>query len=248
VRFLILIFALSTFTGWSQRNLKDSSVATVVFAPHYKFNLTGGDLNKLWGFNHQVGLDVGVKLKNNLYLGLDGGFIFGNQLKDSSMFNNVYTSNGTITGFAGNPAIVLFMMRGMSTHFDLGFVWNKFGTNPNSGLWLKFGGGYMMHKIRIESQLDDVPQLEGEYRKGYDRLTMGFSTKQFIGYLHQTDSRFLNFYAGLEFVQGFNKNVRTYNFDLGGPDDELKFDMLYSVKVGWLIPIYKRTTQEFYFD
>lgn len=234
--------------GRTQRNLSDSSVNTVVFAPHYKFNFTAGDLNDRWGWNNQVGLDLGWKMKNNLYLGLDGGFVFGNQLRDSSIFSNVYNSDGTITGWAGNYAQVLFFMRGASAHVDLGYVWNKLGPNPNSGLWLKFGVGYFMHKIHIESLYDDVPQLEGVYRKGYDKLTMGFSTKQFIGYLYQSDRMFLNFYVGVEFVQGWNKNIRTYNFDLGGPDDRLKRDFMISPKVGWLIPIYKRTPKEFYFD
>jgi len=205
-------------------------------------------LNKLWGWNNQVGLDLGWKMKNNLYLGLDGGFVFGNQLQDSSIFDGIYNSGGTITGWAGNYADVLFFMRGMSAHIDIGYVWSKLGHNPNSGLWIKLGAGYFMHKIHIESLYDDVPQLEGEYRKGYDRLTMGFSTKQFLGYLYQSDKTFLNFYFGVEFVQGWDKNIRTYNFDLGGPDTELKKDLMISPKFGWLIPIYKRTPKEFYFD
>jgi hypothetical protein len=105
-----------------------------------------------------------------------------------------------------------------------------------------------MHKTRIETLFDDVPQLEGSYRKGYDRLHMGLSTQQFVGYLFQADHRFLNFYAGFEFVQGFTKNVRTYNFDLGGPDNTQKIDLYYGVKVAWMIPIYRRTPKEIYFN
>jgi hypothetical protein len=191
---------------------------------------------------------VGWKFKNNFYFGADGGFVFGNRLKDSSMFDDIYNSQGYISGWGGNQADVKFFMRGASAHIDLGYVWSGIGVNPNSGLWLKFGMGYFMHKIRIESLYDDVPQLEGEYRKGYDRFTMGFSTKQFIGYLYQADTKILNFYIGCEFVQGWDKMVRSYQFDLGGPDVELKLDFLISPKIGWLIPIYKRTPKEFYFD
>ena len=77
---------------------------------------------------------------------------------------------------------------------------------------------------------------------------MGFASKQFIGYLFQHNYRFLNFYVGMEFIQGFTHNVRNYNWDLEGPDPELKFDFLYSFKVGWMIPIYKRAPKEYYYE
>ena len=105
-----------------------------------------------------------------------------------------------------------------------------------------------MHKIRIESIYDAVPQLEGDYRHGYDHLTMGFATKQFVGYLFQHNTRFLNFYAGFEFMQGFTYNVRNYNFDIQGPDPGMKLDFMYSFKFGWMIPVYKRLPREVYYD
>lgn len=220
----------------------------MVSAVNYKFNFTGGDLSERWGYNSEIGFDLKYKFKNNFTLGIDAGFIFGNQLKETSIFDDVVNSYGTITALGGNPAAVLFLMRGANGHVDFGYIFNRLGNNPNSGLWLNFGVGYLMHKIRIESIYDDVPQLEGDYRKGYDRLTMGVSAKQFVGYLFQADYRFLNFYAGFEFVEGFTQNVRNYNFDLEGPDPGIKFDFLYSVKVGWLIPLYKRAPKAFYYD
>lgn len=193
-------------------------------------------------------MDFQYKFKNNLTIGIDGSFIFGNQLKDTLIFADSYNSYNTITGLNGNPATVLFLMRGAHGNIGAGYVFNKLGNNPNSGLWINAGVGYFMHKIRIESLYDEVPQLEGDYRKGYDRLTMGFATKQFIGYLFQHNYRFLNFYAGFEFIQGFTYNVRNYNFDLEGPDPGMKLDFMYSVKFGWMIPIYRRQAKPVYYD
>ncbi|MEX1000566.1 MAG: hypothetical protein WDZ35_00475 [Crocinitomicaceae bacterium] len=215
---------------------------------NYKFNLTSGDLDKLWGYNHEIGISVDNKFKNNFTLGLTAGFIFGNQLKDSTIFSSVFNEFGTITNLGGGPAQVLFLMRGMTAQLNAGYLFNRLGNNPNSGLWLQAGAGFLMHKIRIESLYDDVPQLEGDYRKGYDRLHMGFAFREFVGYLFQADRRFLNFYAGFEFIQGFTQNQRNYNFDLGGPDPGIKQDFLWSAKVGWLIPIYKRSAKEYYVD
>lgn len=234
--------------SFSQRILRDSSINTVITALNYKFNLTSGDLNKLWGYNHEIGFSVDNKFKNNLTLGLNSGFIFGNSLNDTTIFNDVYNEFGTITSLNGGPAEVLFLMRGMTANVNVGYVFKRLGNNPNSGLWIQGGVGFLMHKIRIESLYDDVPQLEGEYRKGYDKLHMGIAFKEFIGYLFQADKRFLNFYAGFEFTQGFTQNQRNYNFDLNGPDPGIKKDFFWGVKVGWLVPIYKRTAKSFYID
>lgn len=246
IRLLCLLLLPLSVTA--QLNVRDSSIGQFFTGLNYKFNLTGGDMHQRWGFNNSIGMDFQYKFKNNLTVGLDGGFIFGNQLKDTTIFDDLYNSYGTITSLNGEQAVVLFLMRGAHGHADAGYVFNKLGNNPNSGLWITAGVGYFMHKIRIESLYDEVPQLEGDYRKGYDKLTMGFSTKQFVGYLFQHDYRFLNFYAGFEFIQGFTYNVRNYNFDLEGPDPGMKFDFMYSFKFGWMIPIYKRQPKAVYYD
>ena len=248
MRQLLILLIFVPFVAMAQRNVRDSSINMMFSGINYKFNLTGGDLADRWGFNNEIGADIQYKFKNNITVGLDGGFIFGNQLKEAEIFEDVFNSYGTVTSLAGTPASVLFLMRGASGNASLGYIWNRFGNNPNSGIWINAGAGYFMHKIRIESTYDDVPQLEGDYRKGYDRLTMGFATKQFIGYLFQADYRFLNFYAGFEFIQGFTYNVRNYNFDLEGPDPGMKTDLLHSVKFGWMIPIYKRSPRVHYLD
>lgn len=245
--FILFLLFLPAMVS-AQLNVRDSSINQFFTGINYKFNLTGGDMADRWGLNNLIGTDIQYKFKNNVTFGIDGGFIFGNQLRDSAIFDMVYNSNGTITNLLGEPAVVLFLMRGAHANIGMGYVFNKLGNNPNSGLWINAGVGYLMHKIRIESIYDEVPQLEGDYIKGYDRLTMGFSTKQFVGYLFQHNYRFLNFYAGFEFIQGFTKNVRTYNFDLGGPDPGLKIDFMYSFKFGWMIPIYKRQPKAIYYD
>ncbi len=221
---------------------------TPIYGLTYKANFTGEDLSKMWGFNNQIGLEVGFKLKNNLEFGVDGGFIFGNTLKDSSMFLDLINSKGTITALSGVPADVFFYMRGANANAHIGYVFNQLGHNPNSGLWVNIGGGFLGYKTRVETQDHVVPNLEGDILKGYDHLTMGFNSKQFIGYLFQHDRKFINFYAGFEFVQGFTRNVRNYNFDVKGPHPELRMDFMYSLKFGWMIPIYKRHTGEYYYN
>jgi hypothetical protein len=248
-KIVVFITVFLSFNSFSQRDLKTEAIFTPIFGLNYKANFSGGDLNKRWGFTNSIGADIDFKLKSNLIFGIDGCFMFGSTFKDSSIFDNVINSYGTITPQSGASSsdIVFFLMRGMNVNANIGYVFNKLGHNPNSGLWVNFGAGFMAHKIRIESLFDDVVPLEGDYRKGYDKLSMGITTKQFVGYLFQHDERFLNFYVGLEFVQGYTKNVRNYNFDTKGPEPELRIDLMNSIKVGWMIPIYKRQGQDYYY-
>ena len=43
------------------------------------------------------------------------------------------------------------------------------------------GGGFMQDKISINDVNGNIPQLDGAYAKGYDRLTNGVFATQFMG-------------------------------------------------------------------
>jgi len=243
-----LLILLVSNSSNAQRDLKSESKFTPVYGLIYKGDFSGGDFAKRWGYTNTLGLEANFKLKNNLTFGLESHFLFGNTFKDSAIFKNLYNSDGEITSGSGFPADVIYFLRGAAFTGQIGYVFNQLGGNANSGLWVNFGLGYMVHKIRIENHYDKVDQFEGDLIKGYDKLTMGVTTKQFIGYLHQSNKRFLNFYGGFEFMQGYTKNVRNYNFDTEGPENELRLDLFYGFKVGWMIPIYQGEVQKYYFD
>jgi hypothetical protein len=97
-------------------------------------------------------------------------------------------------------------------------------------------------------QHETAPQITGDYAKGYDRLTAGFNLNQFIGYYFMSKSRVLNFYAGFEFYQAFTKSRRDYIFDLMQKDESNHFDLFYGIKVGWMIPIYNRAPDKYYYN
>lgn len=248
MKIIFFFLALGISTSIGQKILRDSTQRTFMMSANYKGAWAGADLADRWGFHNGLGLDIDYKFKNNLTVGVSGGFLFGKGLRDSTVFKGVFNSKGTITSLSGSPANVLLLMRGMTIYGSVGYVFNRLGNNPNSGLWVNAGVGFFAHKIRIESIYDEVPQIEGDMKYGYDRLTMGPSAKQFIGYLYQSDWRLLKFYAGFEMTQSFTKNVRNYNFDLGGPDNKNYFDLQYGFKVGWIVPIAQRTRGQYYFD
>ena len=121
------------------------------------------------------------------------------------------------------------------------------GPNKNSGLLLMGGLGFLQHRIRIENLDNRVPNLNDDYVKGYDRLSNGFAAHQFIGYMHLSNSRRLNFYVGFELNQAWTQNRRGYNFDKQQVDKEKRLDLLYGIKVGWILPLYPKGAQKYFY-
>jgi hypothetical protein len=94
-----------------------------------------------------------------------------------------------------------------------------------------------------------MPQLDKTYRKGYDRLTGGFYLSQFIGYMYLDPKKYINFYVGIEFHEGFTKGYRPWQFDINAPDKKSRIDGMAAIKVGWIIPAYrKEKVEQFYYN
>lgn len=246
--FLAALAWLWQLSASAQGGLRDTSITMVPITLSYAYQLPTGELADRFGANNDLGLSAAVKFKSNYLLGLEGSFIFGNKVPDRSMLDQMATSNGVIVNQDGQPAQLLFFERGYTIMAVAGKVMPVVGPNPNSGILLKLGGGYMRHKIRIESQNDVVPALEGEYLKGYDRLTAGPAAMAFVGYQHFGNNRYINFLFGFEMNLGFTRSLRPFNFDSGRADDGLRFDGLNGLRFGWTLPLYRaRDDRQFFY-
>jgi hypothetical protein len=109
------------------------------------------------------------------------------------------------------------------------------------------GLGYLQHNIRIENRENTAPQLEGDYKKGYDKLTGGFTISEQIGYMHLSNKRVVNFSVCFEFIQSWTKARRNYDFTLMGKDTSKRFDTFYGMKFSWFIPLYKKAPDKYYY-
>lgn len=247
---LLCIFVLSFFItgqGYSQVNIKDSVISTSLFQATYSFQFPGGDLSKRFVNNNAVGLGYLYKSKKNWILGADGFFMFRDSIKDISSLDSIINSDGNIIDGNGTFAEVHLYERGFHMGFKAGKLFPVWGPNRNSGIFILGGMGLLQHKIRIENRDNAAPQISGEYKKGYDCLTNGLALSQFIGYMYLGNTKLVSFYAGIEIVEAFTQNRRSYNFDIMGPDNTRRMDMLYSIKVGWIVPLYKRVPDPYYF-
>ncbi|MFT7343937.1 MAG: hypothetical protein ACI9XP_000514 [Lentimonas sp.] len=248
--FIILTFLSLVIQVSAQRNVRDSIIGTPWVAANYGASFPSGDLIDRFGYLNHLGILAGYKTTKNWFFGIDGNFMFGKKINLDDPLTHLRDSKGNITDQNGDVAGVLFFSRGFNLNATVGKVIPIFGSNKNSGLFIQAGAGYLAYKLRIETQDHVVPQIELDYKKGYDRLTVGLNTHQFLGYAFMANRGFVNFYGGFYIQEGFTRNARDIFYDQPNTpvSKDLRLDLQYGLKLGWFIPIYKRLPKEFYYD
>lgn len=245
---LVITFIMFTaLHSRAQFHIKDSAIFITSVRPSYSYQIPGGDLAKRFGWNSNLGMAVDIKTRKSIFFGLEGGFIFGNKVLEDVLYN-LKNSDGEIIDQEGGYSTVLTYQRGIIVTGYTGYLFRVWNPNPNSGIMVTLGAGYMQHKIRIEHNRDKIPALEGDYLKGYDRYTNGICFKQFVGYQFLSNSRLWNFYVGVEAYQGLTESRRDWNFDQMKKETGRRTDLLFGLRAGWVLPLYKRAPKEYYFN
>jgi hypothetical protein len=246
---LIAYFLTSnTFDVKAQKTI-DSAITFPMFSASYMVQFPGGDMADRFGVNSNIGGSFMLKLKNNLFLDINANYIFGNELKGDAahIFDSIETEDGAVINKYGEFAKIRTFERGYFIGGRLGMVLPIFRPNLNSGPLILLGGGILQHKIRIENDGNNAPQINNDYKFGYDKMSYGFCASEFIGYIYFSKKQFINCYIGIEFYQGFTKSGRSYDFSLMKKDTKERLDLLYSIKFGWIVPVYKRMPDKYYY-
>ncbi len=245
---LILFLFCFTLNIKAQYSIRDSSISFPMVGVTFAYQKPGGDLVDRFGNNFNIGTVFQLKLRNNWVIGMEGDFLFSDHVKENNFLNKYLTPDENIIDGNGHYALVNLVERGLKIEMKAGKIIPVMGPNKNSGLMTTLGIGYLQHKILIETPQSSIPYLEEEYRKGYDRLSTGLSITEFLGYINFGNKRLINFYAGLEFTQAFTKNRRSMNFDTGLNDNKSRLDLFFGLRIGWVIPIYKRSADKIYIN
>ena len=248
-RFLLVLLLLPLCSqAQVKKNTKDSLINCLNIGGSYAFQIPGGDMAKRFGNNSNIGLNLLYKTKKNWLFGGQWTYMFGSNVKEDNILNNIMTADSFVIDQEGTYAQIRLWERGMNVSAFGGKVINKWAPNLNSGILLLGGIGGMYHKIRIEDVGNRAPQLRGDYKKGYDRLTGGLALTEFVGYWYMSKNRFINFYGGFEFSQGFTHSLRSWNFDQMAADTQKRTDLLYGFRFGWILPLYKRDHKQYYYN
>jgi len=231
----------------AQTVLKDSVLSAFMIELNYGYFIPAGELSNRFGNCSAVGPAMKFKIKKNFVIGLEGNFLFGRNVKENTILNEIITETGNIISNEGVFEDYTFSQRGYHLKVEIGKIIPFKKPNKNSGLYLAIGLGALQHKIHFDVDVGLVPQLNKTYQKGYDKLTNGFAISQFIGYRYFTNYKFLNFFAGIEMIQAFTKNRRSWNFDTNSAEINNRTDLLFGLKAGLVIPIFFKQTEKYYY-
>jgi hypothetical protein len=243
---LYLLCIGCSFNYAFSQSVKDSTIRILVVGIHLSGQLPQNDLAKRFGPNLAAGASFSWKTKKNFLFGIEGTYVFGKKVKED-VVSNMRGSDGFITDNEGYPADLRLTHRGLNLSVNAGYVFSKFGHNPNSGLFVSIGAGYMVHKVNLYDANQKIAAVKGDLAKGYDRLTGGFALTQFIGYRYLSNNRLANFYIGFEFQEGITKSLRGFNYNDGLSDTQKRYDVINGLRFGWELPLYKRTKDFYYY-
>jgi len=251
---LILVLFISS-TAFSQVSRTIDSLMTIpLIQGTYAFNLPGGDLKDRFGFNHEIGAGFHIKTKKGWLFGVEGGLIFGNQVKgDTANIEPIRDEQNRILGSTeGNAYFTDYdiLQRGLKLPvFKFGKLFHKnwLKGSKNSGPFITAGIGYWQYKLKIHDVDNSIQQLKEDYGKGYDHLTGGLMTTQSVGYLYLDKHKLLNISLSFEFSQGYTKNLRSWNMSTLGPINEDRLDLNYGLKLSWYFPIYPKLATGYYY-
>ncbi|MEZ4804189.1 MAG: hypothetical protein R2852_01515 [Bacteroidia bacterium] len=236
--FCVFAGVLSLHAQDSSR-IKASSIYrnSTMFCVNYGRQVPIGKLNDRFGSSNSIGFTVGYKFGKNWQI--QGGIntMFSGKVKENGVLDSMIGNGGLLVDINGTYAEVRMYQRGYHWHVDFGKIIPLGHFDVNSGLLLTAGVGFMQHKIKFTYQRTVLPQLESNYFKGYDRLTNGLMIRGFVGYQRIDSKSRLNFVAGLEFLEGFTYNRRSFNYDTRQRETELRKDILVGLKLGIMVSL-----------
>ena len=139
------------------------------------------------------------------------------------------------------------MQRGFNSYLFLGKAFH-FSKKSLSGIYISQGLGFLQYKLFIDTKNQDIPQLNEEMKKGYDRLTNGISSKFSIDYKYYSKNGRFQLVSGIHYTIANTKHQRAYDFANNLQYTEIKrWDKFLGFDIGIIIPISRRNKEEFHY-
>lgn len=245
ILFLPSLFVKAQFV-LEKKEVQDSAFTIPMINVSYAYQWTAAEMSDRFGSNSNIGGSFMVKTKKNWIYGFKGNFLWGGTVTDTKVLRNITTADGFIIDNEGRLTDIYLGERGSSFFLIGGKMINKLAPNKNSGFLVYGGIGMLQHKISIKFQ-DNITPLSDEYKKGYDRFSLGYALNGFGGYLFMSKNRLLNFFGGFDYTLGWTKSLRKFNYDTQESDTKTHTNILYGIRLGWIIRLNKRHADEFYY-
>ncbi len=201
------------------------------------------------------GINALYKYKSNWLLTFDANLWMGsdNLQHRTERMGKVFSSDSIVIGEGGYDAVATCYNRGLGFMGGVGkIIPLQPEKNPNSGLFVRLQGGYMLQQTIFKLNNSLAPQIEGDYALLYDHQRQGLVVGEGIGYWFMSNhANLINFYIELNVQQSWSWSTRDYTIDhylgLQGKDNNRYFDLLYTLKLCWMFPLKGRQAHDIYF-
>jgi len=243
---LVFLFSLQAQDGPAVLPVKTNPGFINIFS--YGVDLPGGDMADKYGLNLRFGASSSYYFQNsNISLGISVDYMLGQKVKNDPIAN-LRTSDGYIVSTGGLQNSLKISQRGLVFGAYMSKIFPFKHDKTRTGIRLDIGCYYFGHWTHFNDEFGVIPQLVGEYKKGYDRMSGGLALKEFIGYQYLDQKSRISFIAGFEFFQAQTKSLRYNMYDSATTDTSKNFDMLFGFKAGWILPIYiEKSPEEIYY-
>ena len=162
------------------------------------------------------------------------------------ILSGITNNDGSITASDGYYANINFSRSGFSSNIFAGYAIHLNKTNL-SGVYFSFGTGYINQKIQIDTKNENIPQLNEEYKKGYDSANDGIFGKLSINYKYYSKKGGIQISTGLFNSFARTKRLNSYLFNENNNDDSFHFGSAFGFNFGLIIPVSKINQEEFHY-
>lgn len=229
------------------RGQRDSCISAPLVCIHFAGQTPSGDMVKRFGNNMLVGASFKYKTNKNFVYGIEFNYLYGKTVKED-VTKQLKSPEGNVIDNAGNPADLRITERGAHLNLQFGKLFALNRRNRNSGLLISVSAGVLQHKINLYDAQQRIASVKGELKYGYDRLSFGFAVSEFVGYMFLSKNHLANFYVGFETIQAKTHSLRKLSYDTGLRDTQQRLDILSGLKFGWVLPLYKRQPNDYYYN
>ena len=241
MRYFIIYFSFCQLLVGAQEHKQSS------FFIDYNHQMPLDNLANIFGDNSLVGLTFIKQSESNIFYGININYLFGDNVNDNAIFQNIQTENGGILAADGTYANINLMQRGFDGYLLAGYSYN-FDIMNLSGIYFSAGIGFLQYKIFIDTDNQNIPQLNEDMKKGYDQLHNGISSKWEISYKHYSLKNNFHYSVGFNLTAAYTKNIRPYSFNtMQYNNDNMKWDKLFGLSAGVIIPINRKNNEEFHY-
>ena len=94
------------------------------FGFNYNYQIPIGELANTFGNNSAIGASYFIETTNDIIFGIESNYMFGTDIKDSTIFDNISTSTGAIIGADGHYSNVNLMQRGFDAYLFAGYAFH----------------------------------------------------------------------------------------------------------------------------